>query len=488
MPGSLFLAGCAALLLTPPAACDAVPRTAVAAAPVPAAADSALYITGGHWFDVEAQVMRPNAGIVVRGGRILSVRGAAAPADTAGARRVQLAADEYLLPGFFDLHAHYAIDLFGGGRWDDTDVYPQLFLANGVTSTFPAGEMQPERMREMRLRVDRGEQPGPRVFNSGPYYGTARPGWSQAITADSIRAEVAYWVAQGARGFKAKGIRPEHLAPLIRAAHEHGVTVTGHLDSGFRQSVNPRDAIRMGIDRIEHFLGGDFLADERSAYASLVSFSPQSPGFREIAQLYIDHGVFFNATLSAYGYYGAREPAVFTHFTDEQRFLTPYVREIVQARPARPVHEQFEQIYHVKRATIRAFHDMGGDRFITLGTDHPTWGEFLSPFSVHRELKAFVLAGIPEASALRIGTLNGARALGVSDLLGSIEPGKYADMLVVRGNPLERIDNTQNVRLVMKAGIVYDPAALMRSVEGKLGPRDADEARVWGWRPDVGRQ
>jgi imidazolonepropionase-like amidohydrolase len=476
----------AALLLTA-LSCDVVAGLTPADAPAPVAADSVLYITGGHWFDVEGQVMRPNRGIVVRGGRILSVAGAAAPADTAGARHVRLAADEYLLPGFFDLHAHYAMDLFGAGRWDDTDVYPVLFLANGVTSTFPAGEMQPERMREMRLRIDRGEQPGPRVYNSGPYYGTARPGWSQGITADSIRAEVAYWVAQGARGFKAKGIRPEHLAPLIQAAHEHGVTVTGHLDSGFRNSVNPRDAIRMGIDRIEHFLGGDYLTAERSAYASLVSFSPTAPGFRDIAQLYIDHGVFYNATLSAYGYYGMREPAVFTYFTDEKRFLTPYMREIVEARPPRPVNEQFEQIYHVKRATIRAFHDMGGARNITLGTDHPSWGEYLSPFSVHRELKAFVLAGIPPASALRIATLNGARALGVGDVLGAIAAGRFADMLVVQGNPLDDIDNTRNVRSVIKAGTVYDPAALLQSVEGRLGPRNAEEARTWGWRPDVGR-
>jgi imidazolonepropionase-like amidohydrolase len=366
-------------------------------------------------------------------------------------------------------------------------VYPVLFLANGVTSTFPAGEMQPERMRAMRVRIDSGQQPGPRVFSSGPYFGTARPGWSQDITADSIRAEVAFWVAQGARGFKAKGIRPEHLAPLIQAAHEHGVTVTGHLDSGFRNSVNPRDAIRMGIDRIEHFLGGDFLTAERSAYASLVNFSPAAPGFRDIAQMFIDHDVFYNATLSAYGYYGMREPAVFTYFTDEKRFLTPYMRQIVDARPPRAVNEQFEQIYHIKRETIRAFHDMGGALNITLGTDHPSWGEYLSPFSVHRELKAFVLAGIPAASALRIGTLNGARALGVGDVLGSIAPGKFADMLVVRGNPLDDIDNTRNVRTVIKAGTVHDPAALMKSVEGRLGPRNADQARTWGWRPDVGR-
>jgi imidazolonepropionase-like amidohydrolase len=452
-----------------------------------APADSALFIVGGHYFDVDAQVMRVNPGIVVRSGKLLRVGPPFHATDTAAAQVLRLTDDEYLLPGMFDLHAHYAVDLFGTARFDETTVYPALFLANGVTSTFPAGELQPDRMRELRLRIDRGEQPGPRLFNSGPYFGTARPGWSNDIGADSIRAEVAYWIAHGARGFKAKGIRAEHLEPLVAAAHEHGVTVTGHLDSGFRGSVNPRDAIRMGIDRIEHFLGGDFLTADRSAYASLVSFSPDAPAFAPIARLYIDNGVFFDATLSAYGYYGKRDPEVFTYFTDEKRFLTPFMRGVIEARAPRRVNEQFETIYQLKRKTIRAFYDMGGAHLITLGTDHPSWGEFLSPFSVHRELHALVLSGIPPAGALRIATLNGARALGVGDRLGSIETGKWADLVVVRGNPLADIRNTRNVRVVVKAGARYDPAELIRSAEGRLGPSSQAEAAAWGWRPDVGR-
>jgi imidazolonepropionase-like amidohydrolase len=463
-----------------------LPATAAEVAPA-APADSALFIVGGHYFDVDAQVMRVNPGIVVRSGKLLRVGPPFHAADTAGAAVLQLAGDDYLLPGMFDLHAHYATDLFGTARYDETSVYPALFLANGVTSTFPAGEMQPDRMRELRLRIDRGGQPGPRLFNSGPYFGSARPGWSNDITADSIRAEVAHWVARGARGFKAKGIRPQHLEPLIAAAHEHGVTVTGHLDSGFRGSVNPRDAIRMGIDRIEHFLGGDFLTAERSAYASLVSFSPDVPEFAPIARLYIDNGVFYDATLSAYGYYGKRDPEVFTYFTDEKRFLTPFMRGVIDGRAPREVNEQFETIYYLKRKTIKAFYDMGGAHLITLGTDHPSWGEFFSPFSVHRELHALVLSGIPPAGALRIATLNGARALGVGDRLGSIITGKWADLVIVRGNPLDDIRNTRNVRLVVKAGMRYDPAQLLAAAEGKLGPASQEEAGAWGWRPGIGR-
>ena len=84
----------------------------------------------------------------------------------------------------------------------------------------------------------------------------ARRGWrGNKPTPEQIREEVDYWVERGVGGFKAKLIDPESLEALIDQAHKHGLTVTGHLDSGYRNSVNPRDAISMGIDRIEHFFG-----------------------------------------------------------------------------------------------------------------------------------------------------------------------------------------------------------------------------------------
>ena len=86
-----------------------------------------------------------------------------------------------------------------------------------------------------------------------------------------------------------------------------------------------------------------------------------------------------------------------------------------------------------------------------------------------RELHALVLAGIPPAAALRIATANGARALNVGTTLGTVEPGKLADLVVVRGNPLADIRNTRRVQLVLKDGVVYDPQALLKSVEGKIG-------------------
>ncbi len=90
-----------------------------------------------------------------------------------------------------------------------------------------------------------------------------------------------------------------------------------------------------------------------------------------------------------------------------------------------------------------------------------------------------VLAGIPPAAAIKIATLKGARALNVGEKLGSIAPGKFADLFVVKGNPLLDIKNSRKVHLVIKAGQLYYSKALLKSVEGKLGPNNEAEAGEW---------
>lgn len=435
---------------------------------------------GGLIFDALGDAAVRNTGLVVRNGTILEVGADLTGRDLSAARVIDLAETDTLLPGLFDLHAHYAMDLFGEGRIDEHTVNPVIFLANGVTSTFPGGEVDPEPMRQARIAIDAGKQIGPRIYNSGPYFGTARPGWSnQTMTPEQVRADVDEWAAKGARGFKAKGIRPDHLAALIDQAHKHGLTVTGHLDSGARNSVNPKTAILMGIDRIEHFMGGDAVAADRGAYASLEALDVTRPEVKAIFALYIQRNVYYDATISAYGYWANKDPELYEYWMAEMEFFTPHARAAIATRlPRKPI-AQFERIYKVKHQEIKAFYDAGGGHLITLGTDHPSWGEFLSGFGAHRELHAFVRAGLPPAAALKIGTINGARALNVASKLGTLEAGKFADLFVVRGNPLDDIKNTRNVRLVMKAGRTYDPAELLASVKGTLGPASPDEDARW---------
>ena len=446
-------------------------------APTAPAQPQTTVLRGGHLFDATDAVRVENPGIVVRAGKILAI--GATDLDTTGAHIVRLDDDATVLPGFIDLHAHYAVDFFGEGRVEETEGYPLLFLANGATTTFTAGEMQPEKMQRLREAIARGERVGPRLITSGPYFGTARPGWDASRTPQSIRDEVDRWAERGTQHFKAKRLRPALLRALIDQAHRHGATVTGHLGSGYDNSVNPRDAITMGIDRIEHFLGGDQLPASAPAYDSLPTAAPDEPAFDRITQHFIAHHVFFDATITAYGYYGEQDPEVFDDYANTAQYLTPHLREVVANREPRDPIDVFEQIYRLKLDRIQAFYEAGAGHLITLGTDHPSWGQFLAPFGVHRELHAFVKAGLPPAAALQIATINGARALGLGDRLGTVEVGKWADLVVVDGNPLADIRATRNVEWVVARGTLHRAQDLRDRAKGTIGPASAADEDAW---------
>jgi imidazolonepropionase-like amidohydrolase len=405
--------------------------------------------------------------VLIVGGRLVAVNRTITASEAAGARIVDLTDDEYVLPGIFDVHAHYNMTLGADGiRSDEYTWNPLIFLANGVTSTFPAGEYDPEGMMAARMRIDAGEQIGPRIYNSGPYFGTARTGWNRNATREDIYRDVDEWAAKGARAFKAKGIAPQHLRWLIERAHLHGLTVTAHLESGFRNSTNARDAILMGIDRVEHILGGDQLDSTKAAYPLWSMVDTSSKQFKDIAELFISRHVMFDPTITAPVYFSQLQEG-FDYWVDERKFFAPDVQAWVKAQPPRHAVASWDSLYNAMRRTTKALYDRGG--MLTLGTDNPSRGEFLAGFSAHRELHTLVQIGIPPAAALKIATINGARAMGVSDKLGTIEVGKLGDLFVIGGNPLTKITNTRNVHLVVKSGTVYDPKALLAQAEGKIG-------------------
>lgn len=428
-----------------------------------------LYIEGGWVFTGHSDRVEKNEGIHIRNGKIFSLKKVNSnwSYDT-----LQLGDQDYILPGMIDLHAHYRVQ-FEDQVYDDTLAQPLIFLANGVTSTFPAGEIEPEKMLRFRKNITAGRSVGPRILSSGPYYGRSAPDWDNRMTVEDIYARVDKWAALGAKGFKAKGIMPHHLKALIERAHQHGLTVTAHLDSGYRNSVNPEEAIQMGIDRVEHFLGGELLIDNTSAYNSIVKMNPDDPLLNKIIQLYIDHQVYFDATITTYGAIGKVDEEVFEFWTDEKRFLTPYARKLLEDPPLTDFGRMCAQIYEVKKKVIKRFYDAGG--LISLGTDRPFLernflGFQLGGFCSHREMQILSEAGIPNHEVLKIATLNSARAIRMSDQLGSIAVGKLADLFIIKGNPLVDIRNTRSVHTVIKAGKVYESDRLFKLAEGKLGP------------------
>ena len=308
----------------------------------------------------------PISGSSVKGGKLLEVGADLTGRDLSGARVIDLEETDYILPGLFDLHAHYEVELFGSGRVDELEVNPVVYLANGVTTTFTAGESNPDRVIEAKKRIDTGFQVGPRILSAGLRVGVGRQGRLRVdATVQDIYDEVDYWVARGVGGFKAKSIRPEHLQALIDRAHLHGLTVTGHLSSGYLNTVNPRDAILMGIDRIEHFLGGDAFAPDVDPYVSLARIDTATTEFRDIIELFIRHRVHFNPTTRAFGYIGSRGPG-FEQWVDERKLYTPYVQELAGLNAAmRQGSARFDSIQTIALATVKAFYGAGGQDLIS---------------------------------------------------------------------------------------------------------------------------
>jgi hypothetical protein len=200
------------------------------------------------------------------------------------------------------------------------------------------------------------------------------------------------------------------------------------------------------------------------------------PEYKAIVRKFVESQTVFDATLTAYGYFGY-EGEEFDYWYDERTLFTPFVQAAVAARPPEKENPVFAGIYRAKLATIGAFHQAGG--IITLGTDHVSDGNHLPGFGAHRELDAFVRAGISPSDALRIGTLHGAKALNLERDHGSIEIGKFADFFVVRGNPLERIRNTRNVEWVSTRGRCLDAKELLTRAVGTLGPNSEAEVSDW---------
>ncbi|MBT5155798.1 MAG: hypothetical protein HOM44_17065, partial [Gammaproteobacteria bacterium] len=128
------------------------------------AQEGSLVIRGGWLFDSVSDQRRPNTGIVIRGGKITAVDADVEQQILRTSNVIDLADNDTVLPGMIDLHAHYNLDLVDKGRVEEVVTNGIVFLANGVTSTWSAGEYYPERVQAQRDRIAAGESIGPRLF------------------------------------------------------------------------------------------------------------------------------------------------------------------------------------------------------------------------------------------------------------------------------------------------------------------------------------
>ena len=438
-----------------------------------------ILIQGGWLIDAVSEGRRWNSGIIIQDGKIAAIDLNQGENSIVSSRIIDLSDSQTILPGMIDMHAHYNFDLVDVGRVEEVANNGIIFLANGVTSTWSAGEYYPERVIQQRDLIESGESIGPRLFNSGPYFGAFRCeyaiktaeddclAWPNDISEQEIRNEVNKWAQQGVISIKIKQASPGEAKIIIEQAHKNGMTTTAHLANYHGEyDVHLRDAILMGLDRVEHriTLG---IGGERSA------------DMDQMIELMINNQVYYDPNIQMYGGITLRkELGAEMIWADEAQYFTPYAQELLKKR-GDPPPESTPEAFKQRLVELNSFYEKGGENLILVGTDEPVYTTLLPGFAYHRELYAMNHVGIPNMSVIRAATINGARALGIDDELGSIEVGKIADIIVVEGNPLIDIKSMRNLKSVIKDGVYYDPAILLNSAKEKIGPVDSEDHVDW---------
>jgi imidazolonepropionase-like amidohydrolase len=149
---------------------------------------------------------------------------------------------------------------------------------------------------------------------------------------------------------------------------------------------------------------------------------------------------------------------------EQQPYFAPKAWEMLLKRIEKPMFPEAGSILEKNIQFIELAHEAGC--ILTTGTDQVGFG-MLPSFALWREMEIFAEAGLEPIEVLKAATINGAYAIGWSDLLGSVEPGKLADFVVLNANPLENISHVRQVHKVVKGGILYEPETILKTLVGK---------------------
>ena len=417
-----------------------------------------VVIRNANLFDAETGRSRPGTTVVVVGNRIQAVGPDGSVAVPAGAEVID-AAGKALLPGLFDMHVHLGL------------VDGPLHLAAGVTSV---RDLANDTTVSPRVAADwnAGTKVGPRVLvmagfidGSGPFAG---PTGIRVDTPEQAREAVAMYADRGYRHVKLySSLKPELVPVIVEAAHARGMRVSGHIPEG----MTAAEAVRAGFDEIQHtnMLVLNFLSDTLDTRTPQRFSGPaqealyldlDSDEVREFIALLRERGTVVDPTLNAFeNLFTARQGEVDPVLAAIATRLPPTVQRGIRGGGL-PVPEGMDQRY---RDSFRTFlqltamlHRAGVP--LVAGTDA------LPGFAYHRELELYEFAGIPANEVLQIATIGAARVAGREADLGSIAPGKLADLVLIDGDPVSRIGHIRNVELVMKDGVWYRPDELNRAL------------------------
>ncbi|MFZ1008633.1 MAG: amidohydrolase family protein [Candidatus Sulfotelmatobacter sp.] len=391
-----------------------------------------------------------------------------------------------VMPGLVGMHDHLVYPLGNGIYGEMAFSFPRLYLAGGVTTIRTTGALEPYTDIELKKQIDKGEIPGPKIHVTGPYLegaGTFALQMHQLNGPEDATKTVNYWLDEGVDNFKAyMFITPAELSAAVTAAHKRGATVTGHLCS-----IGFREAAAIGIDDLEHGLLVDTeffpwkkpgVCPEKLDDEFISKLDVQSGPVHDMIVDLVQHHVAVTSTLPVFEMFVPGRPTIQQRVLDalsldaRSAFLNSKERvsdtSLIRQRyhsDASPWAAAFKKELEFEHAFAQA----GG--LLLAGLDPTGMGGVIAGFGDQREVELLVEAGFTPVEAIHIATANGAQFLEELDRIGTIAPGKQADLVVIKGDPSKKIEDIENVETVFKNGVGYDSAKLIESVRGVVGSR-----------------
>jgi len=425
--------------------------------------------------------------LIIDGGKIAAIQSSSAPLPR-GARVLDLKGHS-VLPGLVGMHDHLFYiarpDLTAKGTFDAPLMVPEmafsavrLYLAGGVTTLRTTGSVEPYSDLNLKQQIDDGRLPGPHLDVTGPYLEGKNDLFIQMhqLTGPAdARRMVDYWAAQGVTSFKGyMHITRDELAAAIAEVHKLGLKITAHLCA-----VTYSEAAELGIDDLEHgfFVNTEYDPGKRTdqctpgdGAATVAKMTAGSEQAKNLIALLVAHHVAITSTLPVMEVTPNGRPALPPRLRAVMAPESAADYDRLRALSAAAPGDQRAAHYAAFRngmALEREFVAAGGQ--LLAGPDPTGAGNVVPGFSDQREIELLVEAGFTPLQAIKIGTLNGATYEGLDNRIGSIAPGKDADLIVVKGDPSRRIADIENVDYVFKDGTGYDPKKLIASVAHDYG-------------------
>lgn len=414
-------------------------------------------VHAGRLWDGTGDTVLENVDIVIRGNRIASVEPHRARVPS-GEKLVD-ASTSTIIPGLWDSHTHPWQYTYGGRQ-------SSLMLAYGITTNVSLGGFAHEAVR-IRESVQSGHMVGPRLFATGELIDGSRVAYSMGRahrTREGVRRSLERAVALDYDFVKTYVRAPaETMREAARTAHEKlGVRSGSHF-------LSP--GIAVGQDLTTHLA-----ATQRTEYGR--AYSPTGHSYQDVLETYKDGDFKLVFTpFTAIALLGldpalAEDPRVTT-------LMPPWDTALVDHYAATMPTQAARQAIVDEMAVYRRLLDLGGT--LALGTDAP-----LVPIGlhVHLGLRALRSHGFSATDALRTATVVPARVFGVADDLGTVEPGRLADLTAVDGNPFEDFDDLIRTSWAMRDGIIHQQDDLVGAYAATGGQLRADTT---DWL-DVSRQ